>query len=122
MRSHVLKNTKTLIAASAIAVSFSTQLALAEDVGPECRGVAAGVVAAMRSSGEITSADVSEAAIVAARRACAAALGELGGTTGGEVSTQAAAGKEDDKSMWDFLSQDQEKKPGNERLRRLRQF
>ena len=107
-------------------MSLQVQFAFAEDVGPECRGVAAGVVAAMRASGEINGTDASEAAIVAARRACAAALGELGATAAsagsGEVSTQAAADEEDDTSIWDLLSQDQEKKPGNERLRRLRQF
>ena len=97
----------------------------AEEIGPECRGVAAGVVAAMKSSGEITSQEASQAAIVAARRACTAAMeGQLGDTatrkSSSETKTAAKKEEEDDTSMWDFLTRDRKTKDGHDRLRRLK--
>ncbi|MGR8920408.1 MAG: hypothetical protein ACU85V_12380 [Gammaproteobacteria bacterium] len=101
----------------------------AAEVSAECRGVAAGVVAAMRASGELTGDDQVQAAVVAARRACSAALESLG--AGGaaasapapatQEATAQAAGEKEKFSLWDLLTADQERKPGNERLRRLKQ-
>ena len=99
----------------------------AQEIGPECRGVAAGVVAAMKSSGEITGSEAASAAIVAARRACAAAMeGGFSGTTTSPSSTNEStntASRKDDsdgKSMWDFLTRDRSDKGGHDRLRRLK--
>ena len=60
------------ITAAAMLLVASTPAA-AEEVSAECRGVAAGVVAAMRASGELSGDAAVASAIVAARRACAAA-------------------------------------------------
>lgn len=100
----------------------------AQNVGPECRGVAAGVVAAMRAAGEISDAHASEVAVTAARRACAAALeGDLGvGTTTNttdQATDQVTSSKseaEESSSVWDLISGSKTNKPGNERLRRLK--
>lgn len=110
-----------------LAIFSMAGAASAQEVGPECRGVAAGVVAAMKSSGEITGSEAASAAIVAARRACAAAL--EGGFTGAAASpaatsdgTKTASTKDDSdgKSMWDFLTRDRSDKGGHDRLRRLK--
>lgn len=101
---------------------------VAQEVGPECRGVAAGVVAAMKSSGEISGNEAAQAAIIAARRACSVALdGELGtgaGNTANSTSKQQTTASKDsedeDSSMWDFLTRDRANKDGHDRLRRLK--
>jgi hypothetical protein len=111
----------------------------AESVSAECRGIAAGVVASMRSAGELSGDEETSAAVLAARRACDAALGDL---QRGASAPASAAGKqseavaqgdqasadasqektaEDEPSVWDLLTRDRELKPGNERLRRLKQ-
>ena len=101
---------------------------VAQDVGPECRGVAAGVVAAMKSSGEISGNEAAQTAIIAARRACSAALeGELGTGAGNTASStskqQTTASKQnedDDYSMCDFLTRDRANKAVHDRVRRLK--
>ena len=93
-----------------------------ERVSPECRGVAAGVVAAMRAAEELSSAESTAAAVTAARRACMAAREDLGAVSTAEAETGAVQAAESEKpSLWDLLSSDQPTKPGNERLKRLRQ-
>ena len=108
----------------------------AEDISPECRGVAAGVVAAMKSSGEINSNEAAEAAIISARRACAAALGgglepapstasKAKAVDNNQVAAEPAASSQpnsDEKgsSVWDFFTQDRKTKDGHDRLRRLK--
>ena len=99
----------------------------AQEVSPECRGVAAGVVAAMKSSGEITDAKAAEAAVIAARRACSAARETEFGAAPATASTataqtakQASQQDEDDTSVWDFLTRDRSTKDGHDRLRRLK--
>lgn len=115
-----------ILTRAALAASFTlitVPVPADEDVGPECRGVAAGVVAAMRASGELTSDEATTAAVVAARRACAAARQGLGESSAGATAPAAAAADkadEDESSVWDFLTRDTERKPGNERLRRLK--
>lgn len=53
--------------------------AIAQGVGSECRGVAAGIVSSMQASGEIAGAVAADAAFIAAERACLATLqGRLG--------------------------------------------
>ncbi|MGR8950478.1 MAG: hypothetical protein ACU84Q_20740 [Gammaproteobacteria bacterium] len=105
----------------------------AQEISPECRGVAAGVVAAMKSSGEITDASAAEAAVIAARRACDAAISSdfsagqtaarsPAATTSSDNAAVAKQSKEDedDTSMWDFLTRDRSTKDGHDRLRRLK--
>ncbi|MCB1748949.1 MAG: hypothetical protein H6977_08280 [Gammaproteobacteria bacterium] len=118
----------TLLGTVAAAIALP---AAAQDVGPECRGVAAGTVAAMRAAGELPTQETVDAAVVAARRACAAALQDLGrgaavaGNTdasaaAAEPAKQAAKDDDEDPSIWDLLTRDKDLKPGNERLRRLK--
>lgn len=117
---------RTIIGAAIVAAAGNS--AMAQEVGPECRGVAAGVVASMKSSGEISNQEAASAAIVAARRACAVALGgELEGSAGGANNggnkQQATASKksaDDSTSVWDFLTRDKSDKGGHDRLRRLK--
>ena len=117
---------RTIIGAAIFAATGSNTMA--QEVGPECRGVAAGVVAAMKSSGEISSAEAASASIVAARRACAAALeGELEGTAGSsnnsdnkQQTTASKKSADDSSSVWDFLTRDKSDKGGHDRLRRLK--
>lgn len=95
-----------------------------EHVSPECRGVAAGVVATMRAAEELNGAESTNIAITAARRACMAARDDLGAAS--NVTTDANADAEpvaeaEKPSVWDLLTSDQKSKPGNERLKRLRQ-
>ena len=102
-----------------------TATANAQEVSPECRGVAAGVVAAMKSSGEITDANAAQAAVIAARRACSAAREtEFGGVPATGATTAQASKQsdenEDDTSVWDFLTGDRKTKDGHDRLRRLK--
>ncbi len=102
-----------------------TTTAIAQEVSPECRGVAAGVVAAMKSSGEITDAKAAEAAVIAARRACSAAREtEFGATPAASAATaqtsKQSSKSEDDTSVWDFLTGDRKTKDGHDRLRRLK--
>ena len=99
----------------------------AQEVSPECRGVAAGVVAAMKSSGEISDAKAAEAAVIAARRACSAARETEFGAAATTASTetaqstkQASQQEEDDTSVWDFLTRDRSTKDGHDRMRRLK--
>lgn len=94
-----------------------------ERVSPECRGVAAGVVAAMRAAEELSSPEMTSAAITAARRACMAAREDLGAASNSAgVAAEAEPATETKKqSVWDLLTSDQSSKPGNERLKRLRQ-
>ncbi len=94
-----------------------------EHVSPECRGVAAGVVAAMRAAEELAGPEMTTAAITAARRACMAAREDLGAASStAEATNEAEPVAESEKqSVWDLLTGDQNSKPGNERLKRLRQ-
>ena len=95
----------------------------AEEVSPECRGVAAGIVAAMRAADEISAEREVDVAVVAARRACSAARQDLGPTdTAATTATDAPAvdAAKKEPSVWDLLTRDRELKPGNERLRRLK--
>lgn len=118
---------RTFPAVALLPLAMST--AVADDhVSAECRGVAAAVVASMRAAGEVSSQEAIDAAVVAARRACGAALEGLSAGAAGESagrsegSAESTAGKEkDDISLWDLLTEDRERKPGNERLRRLKQ-
>ena len=118
---------QTLLCATVLSVAGMSSTA--QEVGPECRGVAAGVVAAMKSSGEISSSEAASAAIVAARRACAVALeggleGRADSSVDGANKPQTTASKktdDEDDSFWDFLSRDRNTKDGHDRLRRLRQ-
>lgn len=93
----------------------------------ECRGVAAGVVAAMRASGEIESQSVAAVAVTAARRACDAARGEelsaavQAPEAAAAAAAPAATSDNDEPSLWDLLTQEKDRKPGNDRLRRLKQ-
>jgi hypothetical protein len=121
-----------------LAFAATTTAATAEEVSPECRGVAAGTVASMRAAGELPTQEAVEAAVLAARRACAASTQELGGgaagTGDGAGAANAGAGAaaaatapatqaakaDDEPSIWDLLTRDRDRKPGNERLRRLK--
>ena len=111
--------------AAAWFLAASALPATAEDVSAECRGVAAGVVAAMRAADELSTDGEVAVAVVAARRACSAALTDLGqgmtsGTSAPAVAAAAEEPEKDEPSVWDLLTRDRELKPGNERLRRLK--
>ena len=119
------------LSCSIAAMSANSTAADQVQISAECRGAAAGVVAAMKASGELTGNEASSAAIVAARRACQAALDDLGGpgtartiepgtSIKAEEKTVAAKEKAEEPSIWDLLTRDRELKPGNERLRRLK--
>ena len=99
----------------------SPQISLA-DVSRECRGVAAGVVSAMKANDEISNAEMMSAAVKAARRACAAALeGFSDEELADAMDSDDEAREVDDKeSVWEFLSQDHKKKDGHKRLDRLK--
>ena len=92
------------------------------EVSPECRGLAAGVVSEMKNDNEISDREMMLVAIKAARRACAAATdGFVLETVTETASPGTAQDKGEDKlSVWDFLTQEQEKKAGNKRLDRLK--
>ena len=94
----------------------------AAEVSAECRGLAAGVVSAMKSDNEITDREEMLVAIKAARRACAAATdGFTVETTAEKSRSESDSVEEEDKtSVWDLLTQKQEKKAGNKRLDRLK--
>ncbi len=96
--------------------------AQAAEVSAECRGLAAGVVSEMKSDNEITDREMMLVAIKAARRACAAATDGLvvEAVAGNSAPAEEAAEDEDKMSVWDFLTQNQEKKAGNKRLDRLK--
>lgn len=124
-----LLNRRSISILAAACLPFAPiQAHAADDVSAECRGVAAGVVAAMRAAGEVSGEGALEAAVLAARRACSAALQGLSpasadgseDATAEAASTEPAAEKEKVK-LWDLLTEDRERKPGNERLRRLKQ-
>ncbi len=116
-----------VIAATVTTLGFTSLSA--DENGPECRGVAAGVVATMRAAGELSTQDASDAAVLAARRACAAAREDLGPAVvveqaavqnaEAEAEAEATTAKEEP-TVWELLSRDRERKPGNERLRRLK--
>ncbi len=94
----------------------------AAEVSAECRGLAAGVVSEMKSDNEITDREMMLVAIKAARRACAAATDGLVLETvaGSPAPVEKATEDKDKMSVWDFLTQNQEKKAGNKRLDRLK--
>lgn len=106
-----------------MSLTIAAGAAAEEHVSPECRGVAAGVVAAMRAAEELSGTESTTVAITAARRACMAAREELGTTdSAAEVAADPEPGTESEKqTIWDLLTSDQKSKPGNERLKRLRQ-
>ncbi|MEQ8493375.1 MAG: hypothetical protein RLW61_22970 [Gammaproteobacteria bacterium] len=118
-----------LITVASVLLAASTAVD-AEQVSAECRGVAAGVVAAMRAAGELSGDDAVSTAVLAARRACAAAREGLGPATAladGDpaVAQQEASDEEEEeksagKQLWDLFTGDRDLKPGNERLRRLK--
>lgn len=92
----------------------------------ECRGVAAGVVAALRASGEVVGEDAVEAAILGARRGCEAAM--MSGVPSGGDGPANAAKAEDEGSFWNIFGDGDDadegdpasENPGIERLKRLR--
>lgn len=102
------------------------------DTSSECRGVAAGVVAALRASGEIEGEASVASAILAAQRSCEAVLMNLGSAdTGGsdKVSLQKTdAETEGTGSFWGLFGSspgadadvDDGPNPGIDRLKRLR--
>lgn len=104
-----------------ISLIMSAGASAEESVSPECRGVAAGVVAAMRAAEELNGPEMTTAAITAARRACMAAREDLGASDSTAVTEAEPATETKKQSVWDLLTGDQETKPGNERLKRLRQ-
>lgn len=106
-----------------ISLTLCVGAAAEERVSPECRGVAAGVVAAMRAAEELHGAESTTAAITAARRACMAARDDLGAmsSTAADATDAAPATETEKPSVWDLLTSEQPSKPGNERLKRLRQ-
>lgn len=127
-----LKN--NLAGAAVMLLAMQADHALAEAVSAECRGVAAGVVATMRAAGELPSQDMAGVAITAARRACAAARDNLAAQPVDSVVTTAATetpaaddaattdeASAEEPTIWELLSRDRDLKPGNKRLRRLKQ-
>lgn len=122
----LMKQTKLTLFCLSSSIFWTLTAAQAAETGPECRGVAAGVVAGMRASGEVNTQAASEIAILAARRACTAAREDLGIQSSATNASAEAAAKTDTNgdgkfSMWELLSSDQESKPGSKRLKRLRQ-
>ncbi len=114
----------------AASLTPAANLSADETAAAECRGIAAAVVAGMRAAGEVEGQAPSQAAILAARRACAAARDELtiperaskDDSAATQQQTVAASESNDDekKSIWDFLPSNDDRKPGNDRLRRLK--
>lgn len=116
-----------------LALPLSLPAVAADDLSAECRGVAAAVAATMRAADEIIGDDQSRVAVIAARRACTAAREGLTATNvpiGDEKTNKIAAtsvetpevpeAAEEEKNIWDFLNRKANRKPGNERLRRLK--
>lgn len=95
--------------------SFAVQA----DVTRECRGVAAGIVSAMKSNDEIANEDMMLVAVKAARRACAAALE---GFSEDDIAEAQSGSSKDEREMstWEYITRKQEKKAGNKRLDRLK--
>ena len=111
---------------TALGLSLLTPGLVLADVNRECRGVAAGVVSSMRANNEIQDEAMMKAAILAARRACVAALEgfsaeELSVSENEESSDDEDKKSMDEMSVWEFLSQEQERNPGHERLKKRRQ-
>ncbi len=106
------------------------------DSSPECRGVAAGVVAAMRANNEVTGDDAVDAAVLGAQRGCEAALMSSGKSLAAGSSAAGASAMtdkvhdDDDDSFWDFFGDDDdedddgilsdEESAGHQRIKRLR--
>jgi hypothetical protein len=120
----------SFVLATTALLSAATTMVLADEVSGECRGVAAGVVASMRASGELVSQELVDVAVLAARRACAAAREGLEPTPSGTIESATSAPSTVAKNetevaaeptIWELLTRDRELKPGNERLRRLKQ-
>lgn len=112
-------------------VLASSSMGLAADTASECRGVAAGVVAALRASGDIQGDEQVAAAILAAQRSCEAVLMNVGTDSGDATqprTLQKTGGDaNEDGSFWDFFGSDDDEdedpdgpNPGIERLKRLR--
>lgn len=114
---------------TSLGLSLLTPALVFSDVNRECRGVAAGVISSMRANNELASDELINAATLAARRACVAALegftsedlvvSEVEESTGSNQES-----KEEDPSkmsVWEFISQEQENNPGHERLKKRRQ-
>lgn len=119
---HSQRTHKIGLAVLSLTGFLMSPLAPAQEASPECRGVAAGIVAAMRSTGELSTNAETEIAVVAARRACMAARDDLGTTpsaTDTVVNDKTEA--QEKVKLWDLLSSDQDSKPGSKRLKRLRQ-
>ena len=98
---------------------FITCQSVYADVTRECRGVAAGIVSAMKSNDEIANEEMMLVAVKAARRACAAALE---GFSEDDIAETQSPGSKDERDMttWEYITKKQEKKAGNKRLDRLK--
>jgi hypothetical protein len=108
-----------------LAASLLTPTLVLSDVNRECRGVAAGVVSSMRANNEIEGDDMVKASILAASRACVAALEGFSSEELG-ISDSSDNLDDDDKymkkmSVFEFLSQDQGGSAGHDRLKNRRQ-
>lgn len=111
-----------------LSVPLATTVVAEETLDRECRGVAAGVVATMRAAGELPTQQTIDAAVAAARRACSAARSGLdspdsvGNSTAKKPAVVAVGDTKDEEksSFWDFLPSNDDRKAGNDRLRRLK--
>lgn len=108
-----------------LGVSMFTPTLALSDVNRECRGVAAGVVSSMRANDEIDSEEMMKASLLAARRACVAALEgfSIEDVAASQAEDSAGDLSDDDKymkkmSVFEFLTQDQEKNAGHDRIKR----
>lgn len=108
-----------------LGASLLTPALVLGDVNRECRGVAAGVVSSMRTNNEIEGEAMTDAVILAARRGCVAALeGFTSDELAASQSEESTEKLSDDEkymkkmSVWEFLSQDQGKSAGHERLKK----
>ncbi len=107
-----------------LGISLLSPVLVSADAAGECRGIAIGIVSSMKAKDEVKGEEASQAALLAARRACIAVLenytDEELTDIGNEESSTAKKEEEKKMSTWDLLTQDQEEKPGNKRLKRLR--
>jgi hypothetical protein len=106
-----------------LGLSLLTPTLVLSDVNRECRGVAAGVVSSMRASNEIDSEAMMKTALTAARRSCVAALEGFSSDDFSESEESGDNLSNDDKymkkmSVFEFLTQEQEKNAGHDRIKR----
>lgn len=107
-----------------LGLSLLTPSMVNADAAAECRGIAVGVVSSMKAKDEVIGKEAAQSALLAARRACIAVLENYTDEELTDISNEegSTAKNQDDKKMstWDLLTQDQEEKAGNKRLKRLR--